>query len=140
MSITIEISDSSVAKIIEHKLLMALRQNLEQANNEKFVLTAKSDANTLLGGLTASTSYGWLLIKTLWVDDKQIRKGLGTSLMTQAESRGRDLGCHSAWLDTSNPSSKLFYEAIGYEVFGELQNNSVQMPTSHQRWFMKKTL
>lgn len=140
MCFRIEISDSSTAQVIEQELLRTLHQSLEQAENRQFVLAAKSDEDTLLGGLTGSTSYGWLLIKTLWVDKNQRRKGLGMSLMEQAESRGQELGCHSAWLDTSNPTSKIFYEALGYKVFSELKNTAQQVPSSHQRWFMKKNL
>ncbi len=140
MNFRIEESDSSVAELIEKELLKALRQSLKQASNEQFVLAANSDQGRLTGGLTASTSYGWLLIKTLWVDDGQRRKGLGRLLMNDAESRGREIGCHAAWLETSNPASRVFYEKLGYKVFGELRNHSSQIPESHHRWFMTKSL
>lgn len=140
MCFRIETSDNSTAQLIENELLSSLHQNLEQAENKHFVLAAKNDAGTLIGGLNGGTSYGWILIKALWVNKNQRRKGLGKSLMEQAESKGQEFGCHSAWLDTSNPSSKVFYEALGYNVFGELKNTGAQVPTSHQRWFMKKKL
>ena len=140
MNFRIAESDSSVAELIERELLKALRQSLEQANNEQFVLAANSDQGRLIGGLTAGTSYGWLLIKKLWVDDGQRRKGLGGLLMNDAEYRGREIGCHAAWLETSNSASRVFYEKLGYQVFGELKNYTSQIPESHHRWFMKKSL
>ncbi len=104
------------------------------------MLSAKSAQNSLIGGLTASTSYGWILIKTLWVDEAQRNQGVGRLLMEEAEAKGIGLGCHSAWLDTSNPDAKTFYETLGYEVFGELSNDAEQFPESHRRWFLKKSL
>ena len=132
--------DTGIAHLIEQKLLETLRKDLQQSNNDHFVLAAKSDSGELFGGICASTSYGWLLIKTLWVDDKQQRQGLGRRLMSKAEKRGLALGCHSAWLDTSNPVALQFYQAIGYVVFGQLENDSTQYPQSHRRWFMRKKL
>ena len=140
MDIRIEDADPTVAERIESELLASLQDSLVQAENASFVLAARSRQNALVGGLTASTSYGWLLIKVLWVDDAQRRQGVGRLLVEEAEARGRNLGCHSAWLDTSNPQAKTFYETLGYEVFGELANDAGQFPESHRRWFLKKTL
>ncbi|MDJ0700020.1 MAG: GNAT family N-acetyltransferase [Woeseiaceae bacterium] len=140
MDVLIEESDPSVAETIESELLKALRSTLVQSENSNFVLSAKNAQNSLIGGLTASTSYGWVLIKVLWVDDAQRRKGVGRMLMEKAEIKGKSIGCHSVWLETSNPDAKGFYEALGYEVFGRLSNEAGQFPESHERWFMKKEL
>jgi predicted N-acetyltransferase YhbS len=140
MSIQIKLSASQDAQLIEENLLAALRRELKQSVNEQFVLAARLDDNTLVGGLTASTSYGWLLIKTLWVDENQRRQGLGQTLMQRAESKGHKLGCHGAWLDTSSPTAKAFYEHLGYAAFSQLSNSPDQEPPTHHRWFMKKRL
>ncbi len=122
------------------RMLEALQEILVQSENTSFVLSATSRQNSLIGGLTASTSYGWVLIKVLWVDEAHRNKGIGRMLIESAESKGRSLGCHAAWLETSNPEAKRFYETLGYVVFGELSNEPGQYPESHQRWFMKKRL
>ncbi|MBX2837933.1 MAG: GNAT family N-acetyltransferase [Gammaproteobacteria bacterium] len=140
MPIQIQIADSQDALAIESNLLASLRSSLQQSVNEQFVLAAKLDDGALIGGLTASTSYGWLLIKTLWVGENQQRQGLGTSLVQEAELKASELGCHGAWLDTSSPDAKLFYERLGYAVFGNLSNSENQTPSSHQRWFMRKSI
>ena len=93
-----------------------------------------------MAGLTASTSYGWLLIKTLWVHEDQRGTGLGRQLVEAAEKKAQDLGCANAWLDTSNPAAHGFYRALGYEAFGVLENDQYTTPTGHRRWFMKKRL
>ena len=140
VNIQITSGDEPIAQRIEAQLLTDLRQHLPQTENKQFVFAATSNTDVLLGGVTASTAYGWLLIKTLWVHEEHRRSGLGSSLMQQAESAGRNAGCHAAWLDTSNPCAKQFYTRQGYTVFGELQNNALQAPASHTRWFMKKSL
>lgn len=125
---------------IEAALLTALRATQPQAVNDAFVLTVKNDEGELVAGLTAGSSYGWLLIKTLWVAESHRRQGLAQRLMTQAEEKGVDLDCHAAWLDTSSPDARRFYEKLGYEVFAELKNEEGQKPPAHRRWFLKKRL
>lgn len=125
---------------IEAELLAALRSSQPQAVNASFVLTSKNGDGDLVAGLTAGSSYGWLLIKTLWVAESHRRQGLAAKLMAQAEKKGLALDCHAAWLDTSSPDAKRFYEGLGYAVFGELKNEGNQKPPAHRRWFMKKDL
>lgn len=140
MQFRIEKADNNAAKLIDRELMLSLRKHLAQANNEQIVLTAKTDNDQLIAGLTASTSYGWLLIKTLWVDESQRRNGIGTSLLDYVEGSGRKCGCHGAWLDTSSPDARTFYSAQGYSTFAELANSTGQQPESHRRWFMSKRL
>ena len=139
-TVTIAEDDAEVAGRIEAELLRALRETLPQSNNDAFVLSARSKAGNLVGGLTASASYGWLLVKTLWVAQAQRSKGLGRALMDKAETKARDLGCQGAWLDTSSPDAMRFYQRLGYETFGQLSNAPGQTPETHRRWFMKKAL
>ncbi|MSU91038.1 GNAT family N-acetyltransferase [Rhodobacteraceae bacterium 2CG4] len=124
---------------IEASLLADLRASLPQATNTGFVLTAGPD-DALEGGLAASASYGWLLIKALWVAPACRRTGLGRRLMARAEREGRASGCHSAWLDTSNPAARDFYLALGFTQFGRLENPPGSAPQDHRRWFLRKRL
>lgn len=131
---------SQVASAIETALLASLAKSNTQAENDTFVLVHKGESGALAGGVTASTSYGWLLIKTLWVDEMQRGGGLGKQLVLAAEGRGRETGCHSAWLDTSSETARSFYSHLGYTDFGVLANEADQPPSDHCRWFMKKAL
>lgn len=131
--------ESSITHL-EQKLLHALRSELAQSDNQSFVFIAKSVAGEIIGGVAASTSYNWLLIKLLWVDESCRESGLGKQLMELAEQHGANVGCHSAWLDTSNPKAERFYKKNGYSEFGRLENESDHQPPTHRRWFLKKTL
>ncbi|WP_422036814.1 GNAT family N-acetyltransferase [Roseibium sp.] len=131
---------AAITATVEDRLLHALAEENEQSDNEAFVLKATDDKGKLLGGLTAGTSYHWLLIKTLWVDDSVRGAGLGARLVELAEHEARRLGCHAAWLDTSSPDAHRFYQKLGYEDFGILGNLRGQSLPDHRRWFMKKDL
>ncbi len=139
-SVTIAEDDPMLAGTIETELLRSLRAALPQSESQTFILSAKSEDGNLVGGLTASTSYGWLLVKNVWVAESQRGKGLGRALMAKAETKARDLGCHGVWLDTSSPDAMRFYQRLGYETFGQLSNATGQAPETHCRWFMKKAL
>ncbi len=138
--ITIRGGDAAIAAEIEAELLKTLRLEQPQSENEICVFVAEDAQGKTRGGLTGSTSYGWLLIKTVWVADGHRGSGLGKALMRRAEEWGRGLGCHAVWLDTSSPGAKRFYEKLGFTIFGELRNRPGQNPDEHCRWFMQKQL
>lgn len=138
--VAIAVEGEDTADVVEGELLKALGAVLPQSLNRTFTLAARDEKSRLIGGLSASTSYGWLLIKTLWVDSAHRKQGIGSSLVGCAEAQGLDYSCHAAWLDTSNPDSMRFYRALGYETFGELTNVPGQFPPEHHRWFLKKSL
>ena len=71
----------------------------------------------------------------MWVRADLRRGGIGRWLMQEAERRGRDLGCHSAWLDTFSFQAPGFYAKLGYREFARLD-----YPPDHQRIFLKKRL
>ena len=138
--VSIERGDEPLADVIENKLLASLRDSLPQAVSENVVLVARAENDAVVGGLSAGTSYGWLLIKALWVDDGFRRRGVGRQLVAEAEAAAQSMQCHAVWLDTSNPSARTFYEHLGYTVFGELSNEGLGEPAGHCRWFLRKAL
>ena len=130
---------SETALELEGNLLAELRANSEQGENTQITLEIRGD-DALHGGLTGSTSYGWLLIKVLWVAP-QIRKlGYGRRLVERAIRQAREAGCHSVWLDTSDANALVFYKGLGFEEFGVLENGLGQRPENHSRFFMKRRI
>jgi ribosomal protein S18 acetylase RimI-like enzyme len=125
---------------LERELLAAIRASQPQALNSSFTLSIRDGDGALIAGLAASTAYGWLLIKLLWVAEGQRGRGLGRQLMAEAEAEGTRRDCHGAWLDTSMPEAAGFYERLGYETFGRLENREGDVVQAHRRWFMRKRL
>jgi len=130
--------DQASAEQLEINLLKSLKSLQTQSENKSFTLSVKDETDSLVGGVSGSSSYGWLLIKILWVEEDYRTKGLGTKLMQQIEEKAQEIGCHGAWLDTSNSTAMNFYKNLGYETFGQLNNRESDYPPNHKRWFMKK--
>lgn len=88
----------------------------------------------IVGGLIGDTHWNWLFIKTLWVADAFRRRGLGRSLMLAAEQEAFKRGCSHAYCDTFDFQALPFYQKLGYEIFGQLDD----FPTGHHRYFLQK--
>lgn len=132
--------DLQFANVLEAKPRQELRDASKQGENTSFSLQLGSSDGALLGGLSASTSYGWLLIKVIFVEPSARGHWYGRGLLEDAIKRAKGLGCHSVWLDTSNPLAHRFYLKQGFETFGSLSNESDCAPSRHQRWFMKRAI
>jgi GNAT superfamily N-acetyltransferase len=128
------------AILVEGRLVAALRENVPPNDAQPLALLAHDSGRALVGGLIGSTSYGWLLVKILWVDERARGRRLGQELMQAAECEAIRRGCHGAWLDTSSRAAARFYERLGYRTFGTLENGPDDRPRGHRRWFMRKRL
>lgn len=124
---------------LEACLLADLARINRQADNTRFTLSVR-EQDRLIAGLTASSSYGWLHIHTLWVAEQHRGQGIGSELLRRAEMQARTSGCHHVWLETSNKRAARLYEVNGYELFGRLANQPDQFPGEHERSFYRKTL
>ncbi|WP_201834094.1 GNAT family N-acetyltransferase [Microvirga zambiensis] len=136
--LTVEADPDSFAEEIEARLLESLRQNIPASDYAAFGIVARNAEGEILGGLIGGTSYGWLLVKMLWVADEARGQGLGMRIMALAEDVVQVRGCHGAWLDTSSRRAKRFYEKLGYETFGMLENRAGERPQGHARFFLQK--
>ena len=131
--------DHSFAGELEERLTTSLRQNTPPNDSEPLTLVARG-GSTIVGGLVGATSYGWLLVKVLWVAEQARRRGIGARLIAQGEAVARTRGCHGVWLDTSSRDAERFYRRIGYEPFGVLENLDGESPRGHRRVFLCKRL
>jgi GNAT superfamily N-acetyltransferase len=132
--------NGAFADEVERELLTALRQNVPPSDGKPLTLVARDIQGSMVGGLIGSTSYGWLLVKMLWVGKELRGQGFGARLMAEAEAIARSGGCHGAWLDTSSPRAERFYIRLGYEPFGVLTNGPGEQPQDHRRAFLAKRL
>jgi len=96
----------------------------------------KDARDEVLGGLLGSLWGGWLYVQHLWVAAPLRGLGHGRRLMQAAERYAVERGCRNAHLDTSSFQAPAFYEKLGYQVFGSLED----FPPGHTKYFMKKRL
>jgi len=89
-----------------------------------------------IGGLYSYFLYDWLYVELLIVPESWRGVGLGTELMRRAEAKAIERGCAGIWLNTFSFQARGFYEKLGYQVFGVLDDN----PRGAQRFFMRKLL
>jgi ribosomal protein S18 acetylase RimI-like enzyme len=88
----------------------------------------------LVGGLIGYTHWNWLFIKQLWVAEPFRRRGIGRNLILAAELEAQSRGCLHAHCDTFDFQALPFYRALGYSVFGQLDD----YPVGHARYFLQK--
>ena len=96
------------------------------------LLTDDNDQH--VGGLWGQTSYDWLFVELLAVPEGYRGQNLGTALMLEAEKIARAKGCIGIWLDTFEFQASAFYEKLGFEVFGTLDDH----PMGQRRFFLRK--
>jgi len=114
----------------------AQEARVEPRNHQPLTLVLRNADGHMIGGVVATTVWGWLHVKELWVAASYRSAGHGAELMRAAEDIARRRGCHHAMLDTFDFQAREFYERLGYVVFGVLDD----FPRAHQRFFMRKAL
>jgi GNAT superfamily N-acetyltransferase len=96
----------------------------------------KDENDEILGGLLAEMWGNWLHVNVLWVADIVRTRGHGRRMIAMAERYAVERGYHNAYLSTHSFQARPFYEKLGYEVFGTLEN----FPPGHAKYYMRKRL
>lgn len=121
-----------------------IREKLNQYNllfappdhHQALALTARTQEDIIIGGLTGVTYWGWLHIDILWVNESCRQQGIGRQLLQAAEEEAVQRGCRYSHLETHPFQALGFYEKHGYQVYGELPD----LPQGYTKYFMKKNL
>ena len=132
----IDRENSPEAEIILENLRDYNNSKVDPANAKPLVLAVRNNEGKVVAGLKGETSRGWLFVELFWIDEKLRKSGLGSKILTQAETEAKGRGCDFSYLDTFSFQALGFYEKCGYKKFGELDN----FPKGHQRYFLYKAL
>jgi len=89
-----------------------------------------------VGGLWGRCGYDWLFVELLAVPEEHRGANYGRALMEQAEAIARANDCVGIWLDTYEFQARGFYEKLGFEIFGTLDDH----PVGQRRFFLRKRL
>lgn len=101
----------------------------------RLAVLVRAEGGELAGGLLGFTHWDWLFVSHVWLPEALRGRGLGRELLLQAEREALARGCRHAHLDTFSFQARGFYESLGYEVFGRLDD----YPPGHTRFFLRKT-
>ncbi len=134
IEVSAELSPSE-AKLIEDLLLVHGREKGFVWDEDPLSLLLR-DGKRIVGGVTGKTVQGWLYIGQLALASEWRGQGYGRKLVAEAERIAVERGCHSAWLNTHSFQAPGFYERLGYEPFGILDD----FPKGDRRYFFAKRL
>ena len=111
-------------------------QLMDIAFGDVISMFLRDESSAIMAGLYAFTWGGCLDVRYLWVHEDRRGRGHGTRLLLAAEKEAVARGCALAVLDTHNFQARLFYEKLGYEICGVVDD----YPTGFAKYFLKKTL
>lgn len=103
---------------------------------KRFAVSVRGGDGAIRGGLVGRTMWNWCFVEMLWIDEALRGTGTGTELIAKAETIARRRGAAHIYLDTFSFQGDGFYQKLGYEVFGELDD----FPPGHRRIWLKKDL
>jgi len=85
---------------------------------------ALDDNGLVVGGLVGETNQipEWLNVSVVLVTGEQQGQGIGTHLMNLAEEEAKRHNCRYALLAISDYQAPGFYQKLGYQIYGKLQN------------------
>ena len=137
LKISVE-NDASEAdrRLVIDSLVAFNRATAPDPARDHVFLFLRDEAGTIQGGLLAEVYFGWMFVAILWVDGARRGGGWGKALLEGAEAVAVSRGCHGVWLDTFSFQAPGFYQKLGYEVFGTLDD----YPPGHTRYFLRKRL
>ncbi len=118
-------------QINEHNMVRTGRRNFRP-----LALYLRDEQGGIIAGLYGFTWSGWLEIKFVWVREDLLGRGHGRQLVEAAEAEALARGCERVWLESYTFQAPAFYQRLGCEVFGSLQD----CPAPHGRVFLTRTL
>jgi GNAT superfamily N-acetyltransferase len=110
------------------------RQYADPGESGSLAVLLKDAEGATVGGLWGATLFRWLTIELVFVPEAMRGASLGTALMAAAESLALQRGCIGAALDTYSFQARGFYEKLGYNLVGTIED----CPPGGARHFLKK--
>jgi GNAT superfamily N-acetyltransferase len=100
------------------------------------ILLREPVTDAIVGGLWGRSLWGSMYIDIMFVPENLRGRGIGASLVRQAEQEAVRRGCRNMWTDTYAFQARPFYERMGFIVFGRLDGPAPIFP----RFFLVKNI
>jgi GNAT superfamily N-acetyltransferase len=115
------------------------RENVRQTGRDDgrwLAIFVRDAEGRITAGVSGWTWAGWLKVNNLWVRPDHRHKGQGRELLRAAETEAKARGCTRATLETYSFQAPRFYERLGYEIVGAID----EMPAGHKHYVLVKEL
>lgn len=128
--------DSGDILFLEQRLMAYNREQVRGYGYEDVILKVNNDSGGITAGLHGQVGGGWFYVASLWVSESFRGLGLGKALMNRAERLAVENACTGIYLYTYSFQSPVFYQRLGYEIFGTLPD----FCRGQAKYYMKKAL
>jgi GNAT superfamily N-acetyltransferase len=112
------------------------RELPSNASRPLYVVACDVEGRTL-GGLFAETQFAWLKVSIMAVIAGSRGQGIGSRLVAAAEDEAAARGCRHAFVDTMEYQAPGFYQKLGYQIAGRLEDWDSH---GHSKFFFVKEL
>jgi GNAT superfamily N-acetyltransferase len=99
-------------------------------------ITGRDPSGVVQAGVQFIIALDWLFVHWLWVAEPYRKLGIGSRLLSSAETAAREKRRRAAYLDTFTFQAPKFYQRHGYREFGRLSD----FPRGQARIWMSKAL
>jgi ribosomal protein S18 acetylase RimI-like enzyme len=99
-------------------------------------ILVRDQADTIVAGIWGWTWGACCEIRTLWVHEQLRGQGYGRQLLSAAEQEALRRGCRQLVLSTHSFQAPGFYQLLGYEVVGSVED----YPEGHRQYYLRKRL
>ena len=96
--------------------------SLEAGAEHPIFLISRDDRGRVTGGLQGVILHRWLKIQLMAIDPEHRHRGIGRSLVLEAEKIARQRECDYAYVDTMSYQAPEFYARLGFKESGRLSN------------------
>jgi GNAT superfamily N-acetyltransferase len=126
--------DEEASAFVSQSLAGEVAARFGPRDEAPFSILAYDDADVVVGGLDGVTHWRWRHIRHFWVAAGWRGRGVGKSLLRQAETEARAQNCLGLYLDTFDPGAAQFYARCGFAPFGRIDD----FPPGFSRTFLHK--
>lgn len=123
--------DAILAPLVDHNEAM-----VGPTERRQVAIALRDGDGAIVGGMWGQTGFDWLFVQYLAVPPMLKGQGHGRALMIAAEDEARRLKCIGIWLDTFSFQARGFYEKLGYDVIGRIDD----FPAGEARFFLRKRI
>jgi GNAT superfamily N-acetyltransferase len=104
-------------------------------DGRSLVIFVRNTLHEIVAGVSGYTWAGFCEIQLLWVREDLRGRGYGTQLLRAAEQTSLARGCSLIILGTYSFQAPAFYQKLGYEVVGRIDD----CPRHHTNYYLKSS-